>query len=87
MRLNNLVESEGNWLHAIMKAKGLTPGRILNDVDMSRPKLIELLKNDPITKYLRSINSPLLERAIRGDLTKNEILEIRRQMLNQKFML
>lgn len=69
-----------DWVRQGMIEQGLTPGRVMNVIDMGRPDLIRMIDNDPIVKYLEKTNPKLFERARRGDITLDEIRATEKEM-------
>ncbi len=61
-----------DWARDEMVRQGKNPDRLLNDVDAARPETAKQLANDPVTKYLETVDPAMADRARRGDLSAKE---------------
>jgi hypothetical protein len=69
-----------DWLLEGMDSAGLKPNRMLNDVDMERPDMQSVLRNDPILPYLKRTNPGLATEFLKGNFTAREYrLTVERQ--------
>lgn len=68
------------WVKEQLISQGKNPDAVLNEVEVNRGKMSQLLQTDPVTKYLEQNNPKLADRARRGDLTSDEIKQVVNQM-------
>lgn len=72
-----------DWAREAMIEEGKNPARILNEIDAARPKTVDQLANDPVTKFLEQTNPNMATRAKAGDLSAKEYLDALKNMKAQ----